>query len=107
MAESNLNDSLCSSPHGAMPSLGWPAGLPTMCCWPGLGCAGLTASSRWPWQAGALGVYLDIGANIGACIMTMLLASDAFIVAFEPNPANLFRLTSTLLKLEVTNEHEH
>ncbi len=48
------------------------------------------------------GVYVDIGANIGTCVLTMLLDTDAEIVAFEPNPNNLFCLTSTLLRLPVS-----
>lgn len=42
-------------------------------------------------------VYVDLGANIGACVMQVLFTTQASIIAFEPNPANLFRLTSTLL----------
>ena len=41
-------------------------------------------------------VHLEIGANIGACILELLLTSDARVVAFEPHPKNLFCLTSTL-----------
>lgn len=44
-------------------------------------------------------VYVEIGANIGSCVMEMLLASDAPIVAFEPHPKNQFCLTSTLMAL--------
>lgn len=44
-------------------------------------------------------VYMDIGANIGACVMQVLHTTDASVVAFEPSPKNLFRLTSTLLSL--------
>ena len=43
--------------------------------------------------------FVDVGANIGACVMEMLLASNAHIVAFEPSPRNLFCLTSTLLTM--------
>ena len=43
--------------------------------------------------------FIDIGANIGACVFEMLLATDANIIAFEPSPRNLFCLTSTLLRL--------
>lgn len=46
-------------------------------------------------------VHLEIGANIGACIMQVLLTTNAtHIVAFEPVPKNLFALTSTLMRLE-------
>ena len=41
-------------------------------------------------------VHLEVGANIGACVLDVLLTTNAHIVAFEPNPRNLFRLTSTL-----------
>lgn len=45
-------------------------------------------------------LYVEIGANIGACVMHMLLATDVpEIIAFEPNPRNLFCLTMTLLEL--------
>lgn len=42
------------------------------------------------------GVHLEIGANIGACMMEMLTMTKARIIAFEPNPLNLYRLTQTL-----------
>lgn len=46
--------------------------------------------------------YLEIGGNIGSCVMHMLLMTDAEdIRVFEPNPRNLFCLTSTLLRLPV------
>lgn len=45
-------------------------------------------------------IYLELGANIGACMMQMLLTTQARIVAFEPNPQNLFCLTSTLMRME-------
>ena len=41
-------------------------------------------------------VYVDVGANIGACVLEMLLKTTARIVAFEPNPNNLWHLTRTL-----------
>jgi FkbM family methyltransferase len=44
--------------------------------------------------------HIEIGANIGACVMEMLFSTDARIVAFEPNPKNLFCLTATLSKLD-------
>ena len=31
-------------------------------------------------------VYVEIGANIGSCVMEMLMSTDANIVAFEPTP---------------------
>ena len=45
-------------------------------------------------------VHIEVGANIGACVLDLLLTTPEInIVAFEPNPINLFRLTSTLSKL--------
>lgn len=40
-------------------------------------------------------IFVDIGANIGACTFT-LLAAGATVVAFEPTPSNLFYLTQTV-----------
>ena len=62
---------------------------------------------RWPdcnmladgWPDGG-GIYLDVGANIGACVLEVLLSTPATVVAFEPNPVNLFPLTSTLMKMD-------
>ena len=45
-------------------------------------------------------VYLDIGANIGSCVMEMLLSTDAKIIAFEPHPMNLFNIMSTMSKMD-------
>mmetsp|Transcript_14950 Transcript_14950/g.18232 ORF Transcript_14950/g.18232 Transcript_14950/m.18232 type:complete len:374 (+) Transcript_14950:90-1211(+) len=45
-------------------------------------------------------VYVEIGANIGSCVMQMLLSTDANIIAFEPHPKNQFVLRSTLAKLD-------
>lgn len=45
-------------------------------------------------------VHIEIGANIGACLMQVLLSTNATILAFEPDPRNLFVLTSTLMKLD-------
>jgi hypothetical protein len=53
-----------------------------------------------PWPTAKQGaVYLEVGTNIGSCLVDMLMHTDARIIAFEPAPANLFCLTSTLLKL--------
>mmetsp|Transcript_36147 Transcript_36147/g.81241 ORF Transcript_36147/g.81241 Transcript_36147/m.81241 type:complete len:320 (-) Transcript_36147:374-1333(-) len=42
-------------------------------------------------------IFVDVGANIGAC--TMMMASHGIHTeSFEPNPANLFYLTRTLAK---------
>ena len=43
--------------------------------------------------------YIDIGANIGSCVMQVLMTTNASIAAFEPDPRNLFHLTSTLSRL--------
>lgn len=40
---------------------------------------------------------VEIGGNIGACTLEMLLSTSAKLVVFEPSPMNLFHLTSTLL----------
>eukprot|EP00747_Dinoflagellata_sp_TGD_P196625 gnl/TRDRNA2_/TRDRNA2_66988_c0_seq1.p1 gnl/TRDRNA2_/TRDRNA2_66988_c0~~gnl/TRDRNA2_/TRDRNA2_66988_c0_seq1.p1 ORF type:complete len:325 (+),score=44.65 gnl/TRDRNA2_/TRDRNA2_66988_c0_seq1:95-976(+) len=43
-------------------------------------------------------LYVDIGANIGSCLLQMMAREDVpHGVAFEPNPANLFYLTSSIL----------
>ena len=45
--------------------------------------------------------HFEIGANIGACMMQILLTTPDYVhvVAFEPNPKNLFCLTTTLMRL--------
>lgn len=42
------------------------------------------------------GIFLEVGANIGACTLEFLLMTDAHIIAVEPSPYNLFHLTRTL-----------
>jgi hypothetical protein len=37
--------------------------------------------------------------NIGACVMQVFVTRGASVAAFEPNPSNLFRLSSRLLNL--------
>jgi len=44
-------------------------------------------------------VYVEIGANIGSCVLEMLLSTDANIVAFEPHPLNQYVLHNTLARL--------
>jgi FkbM family methyltransferase len=45
-------------------------------------------------------VFMDVGANIGSCVLQILAtAADVHVIAFEPSPKNLFRLTSTLMNL--------
>jgi len=46
---------------------------------------------------GKMNIFLDIGANIGACTMEMLVSTNAHIISFEPTPINLSKLTSTLI----------
>jgi FkbM family methyltransferase len=62
-------------------------------------CDDLTESLMRGDDKSRTSVYVDIGTNIGACVMQVLLTTDASVVAFEPSPPNLFRLTSTLLSL--------
>ena len=45
-------------------------------------------------------VYVEIGANIGSCVMEMLLGTDANIIAFEPHPMNLFNIKKTVSELD-------
>jgi FkbM family methyltransferase len=45
-------------------------------------------------------VYVEIGANIGSCVMEMLLGTNANIIAFEPHPMNVFVLQQTISKLD-------
>jgi FkbM family methyltransferase len=42
-------------------------------------------------------IYLDVGGNIGSCVMEMLMSTDANIVVLEPHPHNLAQLTTTLM----------
>ena len=51
------------------------------------------ASAR---HIGGGGLFLELGANIGACTLEMLLLTSARVVAFEPSQVNLFHLTRTL-----------
>ena len=44
-------------------------------------------------------IYLEVGANIGACLFEMLLSTDAKIIAFEPHPMNQFNIRSTMSRL--------
>jgi FkbM family methyltransferase len=47
-------------------------------------------------------IHVEIGANIGACVMQILLTTPdhVHVYAFEPHPQNLFYLTSTLMRLD-------
>lgn len=49
-------------------------------------------------QEGPEKLFVDVGANIGACFMPMAMRQDVLrAVAFEPHPQNLFYLTSSIL----------
>lgn len=41
-------------------------------------------------------VFVDVGANIGACTLEMLQRTNASVIAIEPSPMALFYLTSSL-----------
>lgn len=45
-------------------------------------------------------LFMDVGANIGSCVLQMLFTTEAPIIAFEPEPMNLFCLTNTIMRLE-------
>ncbi len=51
---------------------------------------------------GSTGLFVDAGANVGACSLHMLLRtpSTSRIVAFEPSADSLFYFTSSLLRLQ-------
>mmetsp|Transcript_24761 Transcript_24761/g.53598 ORF Transcript_24761/g.53598 Transcript_24761/m.53598 type:complete len:357 (+) Transcript_24761:188-1258(+) len=44
--------------------------------------------------------YIEAGANIGSCVLEMLLSTNAEIIAFEPDPRNLAQLTTTLMAMD-------
>jgi FkbM family methyltransferase len=44
-------------------------------------------------------IYVEIGANIGTCILEMLVGTNAPIIAFEPNPMNYYAVRETMRKL--------
>ena len=44
-------------------------------------------------------VFLDIGANVGACSLHMLLSTEATVLSFEPGPDNAFYASQSLLRL--------
>tara|TARA_B100001057_G_scaffold398878_1_gene409639 strand:- start:270 stop:1190 length:921 start_codon:yes stop_codon:yes gene_type:complete len=45
-----------------------------------------------------LDVIVEIGANIGACTLQLLLQTNATVLAFEPSPLNLYHLTESLVR---------
>jgi FkbM family methyltransferase len=54
---------------------------------------------------GGPAVYLEIGANIGTCLLPMIARPDVVSgIAFEPNPKNLFYLTSSILANKAVNK---
>ena len=61
-------------------------------------CDELTSLWESSYEAGS--IYMEIGANIGACIFQMLLTTNASILAFEPQTQNSLCITSTLRKLK-------
>ena len=53
----------------------------------------------WESLPGKGDIFVDVGANIGACTFPMLSRVDVkSVFAFEPNPKNLFYLTSSVLQ---------
>lgn len=59
------------------------------------GCASLV--KEWhETDSGSNGIFLELGANIGACTLEMLLLTSARVVAVEPSRVNLFHLTRSL-----------
>jgi hypothetical protein len=86
----------------------------SMCVHPGIDVvsSSIVSTGRWSecdrlttlWQYGGDGVneksvYVEIGGNIGSCVMQMLLTTKAPIIVFEPDPRNQFCLTNTLMNL--------
>ena len=45
-------------------------------------------------------LYIEIGANIGSCVMEMLLSTNARIIAFEPHPMNVYNIKRTVSQLD-------
>ena len=53
-------------------------------------------SNMWHREGASGDIFLDVGANIGACTVEILARTNARVIAFEPNPSNLYHLTRTL-----------
>ena len=70
--------------------------------WQGLDVPVPSSRPSLPMPGDPEGVLLEIGANVGACTVELLLRTRASIVAFEPSPANLFFLTRNLRILHVS-----
>lgn len=79
----------------------WPDCAELAFLWKKLPDASLAAASSAFAPCGGNGekkLFVDVGANIGTCTMQMLSRPDvAQVVSFEPNPKNLFYLTSSVL----------
>lgn len=80
----------------------WPDCTALALLWKKLGDAPAAGTSSSFAPCGGKGVkklFVDAGANIGACTMQMLSRPDVdMVVSFEPNPKNLFYLTSSALQ---------
>ena len=57
-------------------------------------------------REGPASIFLEVGANIGACTVEFLALTGAHVIAVEPNPINLFHLTRTL-SLHPDHERHH
>jgi FkbM family methyltransferase len=44
-------------------------------------------------------LYVDVGGNIGSCVLEMLLSTEAKIAVFEPHPMNVYNMKKTISKL--------
>ena len=58
-----------------------------------------TRPTSAPHPSAPHGIFLELGASVGACTVELLLRTRARIVAFEPNPVELFYLTRNLRQL--------
>ena len=59
----------------------------------------LMAAAAPSTTSGNAPVFLDIGANVGACSLHMLLSTEATVLSFEPGPDNAFYASQSLLRL--------
>jgi hypothetical protein len=57
------------------------------------------------YDKGSKSIYIEIGANIGSCVMQMLFSTNASIVAFEPDPRNFAQLTTTLMVMDCAHRN--
>lgn len=58
-------------------------------------------------REGPASIFLEVGANIGACTVEFLALTGAHVIAVEPNPINLFHLTRTLTTHPDYERHRH